>query len=172
MSRRAKCSLLLLIDPKSGGTVFHEIVVSCIDHPKSKHTFNTAVYFAKGMGAEVIHVVREVDQAGIAMAMSDDSSLGETSQVRDQLLDREIGALREVISGCLTGGVQVSTRVIPGRPGFAIRQYTENAGADLLVINSPDNRYGIMDRIFTHDMEHILEHIPCNMLIVHSRIPD
>ncbi len=172
MSRRAKCSLLLLIEPKIHGTVFQEIVVSCIDHPKSEHTLKTAVYFAKGMGAVAIHVVREVDQAGLTMAMSDDSTIGETSQIRDQLLDREIGALREVISRCQTGEIQISTGVIPGRPGFAIRQYTENAGADLLVINSPDSRYGIMDRIFTHDMEHILEHMPCNMLIVHSRIPD
>jgi nucleotide-binding universal stress UspA family protein len=51
-----------------------------------------------------------------------------------------------------------------------VRQYAEQKKADLLVINSPDVRYGIIDRIFTHDMEYILENLPCNVLIVHSRV--
>ena len=38
------------------------------------------------------------------------------------------------------------------------------------MLNSPDGRYGLIDRIFTHGMEYILEDLPCNMLIVHSRV--
>lgn len=172
MSRRAKCSLLLLLEPREAGTTFHEIVVSCIPHVKTPHTLNTAVYFAKKVGAGEIHLVREVDQSGLAMALSDDTVMGENSLFRDLLLEKEAEALQELIATCNPGNMPINSKVIPGRPGFAIRQYSENSGADLLVINSPDSRYGIMDRIFTHDMEHILERMPCNMLIVHSRIPD
>ncbi|MDP3479575.1 MAG: universal stress protein [Desulfoprunum sp.] len=172
MSRRAKCSLLLLIEPKVSGSSFQEIVVSCVAHPKTLPTLNTAVYFAKQVGSRKIHVVREVDQSGLAMAMSDDSPEGESTQVKDQLFGQEVMALQNLIDSCNPGEIPVNSKVIAGRPGFAIRQYTENSGADLLVINSPDGRYGIIDRIFTHDMEHILERMPCNMLIVHSRIPD
>lgn len=172
MSRQAKCSLLLLLEPKASGTAFHEIVVSCVDHPKSPHTLNTAMYFARGIGAGVIHAVREVDQSDLSMAMLDESTMGESTLVRDQLLDRELEALQDLTAICDPADIAIRRKVIPGRPGFAIRQYAENSGADLLAINSPDSRYGIMDRIFTHDMEHILEHMPCNMLIVHSRLPE
>ncbi len=172
ISRRAKCSLLLLIEPKVQGTSFRNIVVSCVKHPKTLPTLNTAVYFAGLVGAREIHVVREVDQSGLAMAMSDDSTMGEASQVKDQLYEQEVSALQDLVASCDPGDITVSRKVIVGCPGFAIRQYSENSGADLMVINSPDSRYGLIDRIFTHDMEHILERMPCNMLIVHSRISD
>ena len=172
MSRRAKCSLLLLLEPRICGTSFEKIVVSCVEHPKTLPTLNTAVYFAGQVGAREIHAVREVDQSGLAMAMSDDSTMGETSLVKDRLYEQEVSALQDLVASCDQGDIPVSCKVIVGCPGFAIRQHSENSGADLLVINSPDSRYGLIDRIFTHDMEHILERMPCNMLIVHSRIPD
>ncbi len=172
MSRRAKCSLLLLIEPKVSGTSFREIVVSCLEHPKTRPTLQTGIYFAGHVGSRQIHVVREADLSGLAMAMSDDSTMGEASLVKDQLFEQEVGALQVLIASCHPGEIPVRSRVIAGRPGFAIRQYTEDCGADLLIINSPDGSYGIIDRIFAHGMEHILERMPCNMLIVHSRLPD
>ncbi len=172
MSRRAKCSLLLLVEPKASGTSFREIVVSCVEHPKTLPTLQTAFYFAGHVETRQIHVVREADLSGLAMAMSDDSTMGETSLVKGQLFEQEVGALQDLISSCHPGEIKVRSRVIAGRPGFAIRQYAEDCGADLLIINSPDVSYGIIDRIFAHDMEHILERTPCNMLIVHSRLPD
>lgn len=171
MSRRAKCSLLLLIDPQPGGTPFAEIVVSCPDHPKTLHSLNTAAYLAGQTGGRKIHLVREVDQSVLALTISDDSVIGETTLAKDQLLEQEADAVRELIASCTPGEIPIRAKVIAGRPGFAIRQYTESCGADLLVVNSPDSRYGLIDRIFAHDMEHILERMPCNMLIVHSRLP-
>jgi nucleotide-binding universal stress UspA family protein len=80
--------------------------------------------------------------------------------------------IREKIACCTTGGMHVVHSVLLGRPGFMIRGFAEERGVNLLVINSPDSRYGLMDRIFTHDLEYILENLPCSMLIVHSRSID
>lgn len=171
MSRRAKCSLLLLTEPTVSGTQFAKIVVGCVEHAKTVHTLNTTIYLARRVGCGEMRVVKEVDQAGLAMAMSDDSTTIESARVRGQLLLDEEAKLAEMTAACDTGDILVSRKILPGRPGFAIRQYATDCRADLLAINSPDSRYGIMDRIFTHDMEHILEDLPCNMLIVHSRLP-
>ena len=80
--------------------------------------------------------------------------------------------LQELLAATPRTGPVVETAVLFGRPGFVIREYAEKCRADLLVINSPDGRYRLMDRIFTHDLEYILEHLPCNMLIVHSRLAE
>lgn len=172
MSRRAKCSLLLLIEPTVAGSKFQKIVVGCVEHAKTIHTLNATIYFARQVECREMCVVKEVDQAGLAMAMSDDSTTIESTRVKGQLLLDEEAKLAEMTAGCDTGDVIISRKVLSGRPGFVIRQYAADSNADLLAINSPDSRYGIMDRIFTHDMEHILENLPCNMLIVHSRLPD
>jgi nucleotide-binding universal stress UspA family protein len=172
MSRRAKCSLLLLTEPTAAGTSFERIVVGCVDHVKTVATLNTAIYLARQVKCREMRLVREIDQAVLTMAMSDDSTTLESNRIRAQLLHEEEVKLQELTGGCDTAGIVVSRRVLFGRPGFSLRQYAADCRADLLAINSPDSRYGIMDRIFSHDMEHILEHLPCNILIVHSRLPD
>jgi nucleotide-binding universal stress UspA family protein len=172
LCRRAKCSLLLLTKPKITGTSLRKIVVDCVDHPKTPHALNTAFYFADRVGSTDICVIREIDQTSLAMAMSDDSTAGERTKVKEQLVIDAEEKLRELTVGRTTDTLAVHTDVLSGRPGFTIRKYAEDSNTDLLVIHSPDGRYRIMDRIFTHDLEHILEHLPCNMLIVHARIGD
>jgi len=172
LCRRAKCSLLLLTEPKLTGTRFRRIVVDCVEHPKTIHTLNTALYFAHHTDAQEMRIVREIDQEGLAMAMSDDSTTQEHLSVKEQFIHEAETTLQKLAAGCTTAGLTVLSKVLVGRQGFMIRGYTKDCRADLLVINSPDGRYGLMDRIFTHDMEYILEHLPCNMLIVHSRPAD
>jgi len=169
MSRRAKCSLLLLTEPVVTGTAFRRIVVNCVDHAKTRTTMETVRYFADRAGCTEIRIARELDQTGLAMSMSDDSTTAETARVREQLLQSAQEKLRGADCLMEVDGAAVERVVLSGRPGFAIRQYAEDCRADLLVINSPDSRLGLIDRLFTHDMEYILEHLPCNMLIVHSR---
>ena len=169
LSRKAKCSLLLLTEPKIDGSTFGNIVVCCTENPKTLPTLNTAVYFARQAGSSEIQVVKEVDPAGLAMAMSDDSTTGERDRFREQLARQAEEKIREKISLCNADEMVIVSNVLFGRPGFVIREFAEERGADLLVLNSPDSRYGLMDRIFPHDMEFILEDLPCNILIVHSR---
>ena len=170
LSRSAKCSLLLLTEPQISGTSFRKLVVSGVQNPKTIATIQTVNYFAKHMGAAEITVVTESDQQGLAMAMAYDSTARQSTLVKEQLSSEEAKQLHALVCRCELCEIKVSEKIVIGRPGYAIRQYAEQAGADLLVINSPDARYGIIDRIFTHDMEYILENLPCNLLIVHSRV--
>lgn len=170
ISRAAKCSLLLLTEPKADGTSFRKLVVSGVQNPKTIHTMNTAVYFAQQVGCPDLTVVTELDQPGLAMVMADDSTAGEASLIKNRFSTDEANKVHAMVCLCSPGEVRVSEKVIPGRPGYAIRQYAASSGADLLVINSPDAKYGIIDRIFPHDLEYILEDLPCSMLIVHSRL--
>ncbi len=170
LSRAAKCSLLLLTEPQVSGTSFKKIVVNGVQNPKTIPTIQTVNYFATQMGAREIIVVTESDQQGVAMAMAYDSTANQTTLVKERLSSQEAKQLHELVCLCGPCEINVSEEIVTGRPGYAIRQYAEQANADLLVINSPDAKYGLIDRIFTHDMEYILENLPCNLLIVHSRV--
>lgn len=169
LSRRAKCSLLLLTEPRAEGSAFRTIMVDCVEHPKTASTIETAFYFASRMHSEDVWLVKEVDPAGLAMVMSDESTDREREAVKAQLLLEAEEAIRWNASLPENGEMRVTSAVLWGRPGFAIRRFAGEKTADLLAVNSPDSRYGLIDRIFTHDMEYILEHLPCNILIVHSR---
>lgn len=169
ISRRAKCSVLLLTHPSVDSQKVKRFVVSGEDNPKSLHSINTAVYFAKKFNVNEITIVKEVHVPGLTMAMAEDSTAPEASRMRKNLAEEEEQQLESVLKQCDAGSVKLTQKVIKGKPGYAIGKYAKDKKADLLVLNSPDTRLGFFDRIFTHDMEYILADLPCDLLIVHSR---
>jgi nucleotide-binding universal stress UspA family protein len=173
ISRQAKCSVLLMTEPKKEGTRYKKIMVNGIESLKTVHTINTAVYFGKHLDIKDLIVATEINQLGLAMTMASDSTALQASKMRKEFSEEEMNKVHDIVTKVSEReGIQISEKLIKGKPGFAIRQYAETKKADLLVINSPDQSYGIIDRIFTHDMEYILEDLPCNVLIVHSRVSE
>lgn len=170
VSRKAKCSVLLLANPSVDAGIPKKIFVSGVENPKTKHTINTAIYLASNYHVKEITVVKEVDAPALAMAMAEDSSAPEAKEIRKTINVQEEQKLHSVIEQCDTREVSVKEKIIKGRPGYAINKYARDKKADLLVINSPDIHLNVFDRIFTHDIEYILADLPCNVLIVHSRV--
>jgi nucleotide-binding universal stress UspA family protein len=171
ISRKAKCSVLLITEPKSEGSVFHKLVVNSVESTKTIHTVNTSIYFGEKVGSTDIIVVTEVDQPGLTMSITGDRTVGEVTKIKKEFKEEEASRMHDIVTRCRQqGNIQITEKIIKGKPGFAIRQYAETKKAHLLVINSPDVKYGLIDRIFTHDMEYILEDLPCSVLIVHSRV--
>lgn len=173
IARRAKCSVLLLTEPSKTGSRFKRMVVHVAESYKTMHTLNTAIYCAKHLKTREIIAASESHQPGLAMTMADDNTAGEVSRIRKELKEGANEKMNELLATCEDGkGIEISDKQVSGKPGYAVRVFSENKKADLLVINSPDVKYGIMDRIFTHGMEFILEDLPCNLLIVHSRVAE
>lgn len=170
ISRRAKCSVLLVTRAFSEKSKQKMIVNAGVDHPKTIHTINTAFYFAKSMKWREVTLVHEVHAPALAMAMADSSSAPEVTRIKKDYTEEETNKLHSLISKCDVGNLKINEKIIKGKPGYAIRQYAETKKADLLVINSPDTHLTLLDRIFTHDIEFILADLPCNVLIVHSRV--
>ena len=68
----------------------------------------------------------------------------------------------------LTEGVNWTTQSIFGRRGYSIGHYARVVRADLLIMNAEEN-LGFFDRLFTHDIEHILAELPTDVLIVNAK---
>ena len=169
ISRKAKCSVLLL--SAAAHRVKQKVVVNAgADNPKTIHTINTALYLAKRVGVKEVTLVHEVDVPAFAMAMAESSTAPEVTKIKKEFTEEESNKLHSLISKCDVGGMKINEKVIKGKSGFAIRKYAETKKADLLVINSPDMHLTFFDRIFTHDIEFVLADLPCNLLIVHSRV--
>jgi nucleotide-binding universal stress UspA family protein len=170
ISRKAKCSVLLLTHPENGPEKIKKVIVTGVANPKTIHTVNTALYLAENFKIKEITVVQEMDTPGLAMTMAESSSAPETSRIKKEFIEEETNKLHSIIDRCRPSVVKINEKTVKGKPGFAVRNYAEAKKADLLVINSPDTNLNILDRIFTHDIEFILEDLPCNLLIVHSRV--
>jgi nucleotide-binding universal stress UspA family protein len=170
ISRKAKCSVLLLTNSGDEPQKFKKIVVNGVDNPKTIHTINTSLYLAKKLKVKDVTIVNEIDVPGLAMAIADDSTAPQTREIKKNFADESEETLQIILDKCDVGNVKVIDKIVKGKPGYAISKYAKDKKADLLVINSPDTNLNLLDRIFTHDIEYILADLPCNVLIVHSRL--
>lgn len=168
--RKAKCSVLMLIEPSIATTILKNIVVNGIDHPKTEHTINASVYFANAEGAKMITIVRESHTPVLTMGLAESSTKNEIDQVKKDLEKEGNKKIYETIENLDKGNLDIKVKSITGKSGYSISTFAKSIKADLLVINSTDTHLTILDRIFTHDIEYILADLPCNLLIVHSRI--
>lgn len=170
ISRKAKCSVLLLPEPKEKPIAFEKIVVSAVEAPKTPLTLATAVYVANKENSAHLHIVSEEYIPMFESAYADSSTNEEIDLKKTEYSKKcseRLKALLEEIPGA--SALNIKKRVIFGKPGHSIQVFAKSCKPDLLIVNSPKKRLGLLDRLFPHDLEYLLEDLPCNLLIVHSR---
>jgi nucleotide-binding universal stress UspA family protein len=98
ISRKAKCSVLLITEPRAEGSRFRKIVINAPESPKTQHTIRTAVYFAQHNNAKDITVVTEIEQQGLAMTVATESTASEASRIRKEIAESETENVREIVT--------------------------------------------------------------------------
>ena len=170
ISRRAKCSVLLLTNPSINPKKMRKIVVNGFDNPKTIHTLKATQYLARNEKITEFTVVQEVNTPMLSMAIAESGTEPEVSKIKKEMQEEDFNKLNSIINSIDNQGVQIDLKVVKGKPGYAISHFARQNHYDLIVFNSPDTHLGIFDRIFTHDIEYVLADMPCNLLIIHSRV--
>ena len=88
--------------------------------------------------------------------------------VKERLKLREESRVKQIISDIpekLKEGIAIQSQSIFGKRGYSIGHYAQVVRADLLVMNAP-SQMTFWDRVFPHDIEHILGELPTDVLIV------
>ena len=170
ISRKAKCSVLLLTNPTEKPHDYKKFVINGIDNPKTIHTINTAFYLAKHLQVQDVNIVNETEIIGLDAAPAFENVDEKTKKLQKNIAANTEESLQSIIEKNRTADFNIITKNITGKPGYAISKFAKDEKADLLIINSPDIQLSFVDRIFTHDIEYILADLPCNLLIIHSRL--
>lgn len=168
LTRKVCCSVLLLIKPSEVRVPCKQVVVNGLDAPDTPLAITDAFYVANALGAQQLTIVEEILQSAIHVTVEDDRSLKKANLVKERLKHREESRVRKLISELpesLTNQVKVKTQSIFGQRGYSIGHYAEVVRADLLIMNAP-LKTGLLDRIFPHDLEHILSDLPTDLLII------
>ncbi len=167
--RKVKCSMLMLTEPSIKPNGFKNLVVEGTDHPKTENTMSVAISLAKAYKANVVNIIQESDPSKLAIIRSDELLEHEVDKHKDEIQKEEDEKLEEILRCSDCGDLQLIIKRIEGKPGYVISQFARVNSADLLVLNSPDRKMNILDRVFPHDIEHALADLPCNLLIVNPK---
>lgn len=168
ITRRASCSILLLINPSVVRVPCNHIVVNGLKDPKTKETIQSAFFVGHKLRASKITVVEEVETGEVNVKVDDDKTLRQSTIVRERLMMREKKRVEKLlleIPELLSKDVIVKSQAIFGKRGYSIGHYAQVVRADLLVMNAP-TKISFWDRLFPHDIEYILGELPTDVLII------
>ena len=165
LTRKASCSVLLLIKPSVERVKCNHIVVNGLKDKRTTETIEASFLVSKALECKRITIVEEISQREIEVKVSDDYSLRKANINKEKLKRREDSRVNKILGNISTDGISVKIQSIFGKRGYSIGHYAKVKRADLLVMNAP-SKTSILDRIFPHDIEYILTELPTDVLIV------
>lgn len=168
ITRKAKCSVLLLIKPSVERIPCQHIVVNGLKDPKTEQTIKAAYYVANQLESEKITIVEEIKQDQVSINVDDDKSLRKANIIKERIKLRENSRIKDIIGHIpekYTNNITTKLQPIFGKQGYSIGHYAQISRADLLVMNAP-SKMTFWDRLFPHDIEHILTELPTDVLIL------
>ena len=165
LTRKAPCSVFLLIKPSVIRVPCNHVVVSGLKDPKTEQTIKMAFDISKDIGCKKITIVEEISKSDLKIKINDDITLRKATISKERLKKREDARVKKMLENIKTNNINIQTQSIFGRRGYSIGHYAKVKRADLLVMSAP-NKTGFLDRIFPHDLEYILSELPTDVLIV------
>jgi len=168
ITRQSKCSVLLLIKPSIDRIPCQHIVVNGLKDPKTKQTIASAFYVAHKLKPDKLTIVEEIRQTEVAIKVDDDKSLRMVNIVKERIKLREETRIKTIIEDIPkehTENIIIKSQPIFGQQGYSIGHYAQIVRADLLIMNAP-TKMTFWDRLFPHDIEHILTELPTDVLII------
>lgn len=165
LTRKATCSVLLLIKPSVERVACKQIVVNGLKDQKTKETIQASFLISKALGCKRVTIVEEISQSEIHVKVNDDASLRKATIRKERLKMREDSRVNKILEEIDTNDITVKKQSIFGKRGYSIGHYAKVKRADLLVMNAP-KKTRLLDRMFPHDIEYILSELPTDVLIV------
>ncbi|MFZ4798412.1 MAG: universal stress protein [Bacteroidia bacterium] len=166
LSRKVKCSMLMLTEPKIESNPINYIVVEGSNNPKTENTIAVAIEIAKAFKVKNVDVIQETDLNKAALIRSEEFKENEMAKHKENLMEEEDKRLNYILSCNDCGNLKINIDRIEGKPGYVISKYAREHHADLLILNSPDRKLNLIDRVFPTDIEFALADLPCNLLLV------
>ena len=166
--RKAKCSIWMITDPSTSRKPLKNIVVDAEESPNIKNLLTLACFLAGKEPESLIHVVRELKLLGLALAAREQCTEAEYDELQNNMMREETTLIQKELEHIPHKGQKINIKLLSGKSGFELAQFAKLEEADLLIINAPQRKFSLFDRVFTHDQEYIFSDLPCNLLIVNQ----
>mgnify|MGYP001208881930 FL=1 len=169
ITRKAPCSVLLLIKPSVEEVPSKHVVVNALNEPNTEKTIRAAFEFSSLMDIPNVTLVGEISQSKVNVTADDDESLKKVTEIKEGIENEEKNRYDEILKNIpdsLKENKKIQSQSIFGARGYSIGHYARVVRADLLVLNSETKRSSFISRIFPKDMEHILSELPTDVLII------
>jgi nucleotide-binding universal stress UspA family protein len=120
LTRKASCSVLLLIKPSIDRVKCNHIVVNGLKDKKTNETIKASFLISRALACKRITIVEEISQKEIEVKVSDDYSLRKATIEKEKLKRREDSRVHKILETINTEGISVKIQSIFGKLGYSI----------------------------------------------------
>lgn len=163
--RKAKCSVLILVDPLENPTPFQRVVINGTQQDQTPFVIEKGLDWCKLDQAKQVIIVNEIKMYGFQMATAGEGGEEEISNTRRKLVAEEVAYVENILNRLDKGDLKVSIKITCGKWAVELARFATDTKADLLIVGD-EGKLGFFDRLFPHDLEDILSDLPCNLLII------
>jgi nucleotide-binding universal stress UspA family protein len=167
--RKAKCSVLVLIEPSTEPQKFDKVVINGTQQAQTPEVIKKGINLCRVEKSPQVFIVNEIKMYLLRMATASEESEAKAAMIKRQLVQDEINYVENILKDIDQGELKVQIKVTGGRWAVELAKFSEKIHADLLIVGGQEN-LTFLDRIFPHDLEDILSNLPCNVLIINNQI--
>jgi len=164
--RNPCCNMLVLTDISETPTAVETIVVNLSDSKTSEKLLQFTQFIANHFANKDIHLVNECHLPGLYFSVSDSGSEEQSQDIKKQIKEEAEERMKAELSDLQLSNERIYYHCLFGKEGWEALKLTNEVHADLYVAPAPKQKLNIMDRLFQHDLEYLLMHMPCNLLLV------
>ena len=171
LTRKASCSVLLLIDPTIKRKPSQHVVDNAFESPQTESTIKAAFRFALDLNIGKITLVEEINRSELDLAVYDDRSLRRATLKKERIKRRELSRVNQILKKIperFKENIAITTQSVFGTRGYSIGHYAKLVRADVLIMNASEKKKSFFSRLFPKDLEYILSELPTNVLIIQS----
>lgn len=171
ITRKASCSVLLLIDPSIERKPSQHAVVNAFESPQTEPTINAAFHFASDLNINKITLVEEINRSEHNLDVYDDKSLRRATLKKEKIKRREYSRVNQIlkkIPKSYKDNIKIISQSIFGTRGYSIGHYAKLVRADVLIMNASETKKTFLSKFFPKDLDYILRELPTNVLIIQN----
>ena len=171
ITRKASCSVLLLIDPSIERKPSQHAVVNAFESPQTEPTINAAFHFASDLNINKITLVEEINRSEHDLDVYDDESLRRATLKKEKIKRREHSRVNQIlkkIPKSYKDNIKIISQSIFGTRGYSIGHYAKLVRADVLIMNASETKKTFLSKFFPKDLDYILRELPTNVLIIQN----
>ena len=171
ITRKASCSVLLLIDPSIERKPSQHAVVNAFESPQTEPTINAAFHFASDLNINKITLVEEINRSEHDLDVYDDESLRRATLKKEKIKRREYSRVNQIlkkIPKSYKDNIKIISQSIFGTRGYSIGHYAKLVRADVLIMNASETKKTFLSKFFPKDLDYILRELPTNVLIIQN----
>ncbi len=164
--RKAPCSVLVMPEPELEPSPFKRIGINFNEGRDTRRLGHLGIELAYKESSETLFMSKEVTKGFLSAVMSKNMSQEEINELQEDIRAEESQVFNPFLELSRELRVPTKTELLFGKSGYEIRNFALENLLDLLIIQAPEKSFGLFDRLFQHDLEYILEELPCNLLIL------